>query len=69
VLGLECPRGEVSGARLWGWAEARFGTPDRFFSRFFVVNYCPLAFLEESGPQPHAGQAARRRAGGAVRRV
>jgi single-strand selective monofunctional uracil DNA glycosylase len=49
VLGLECPRGEVSGQRLWGWARARFGTPERFFARFFVVNYCPLAFLEDSG--------------------
>jgi single-strand selective monofunctional uracil DNA glycosylase len=49
VQGLDCPRGEVSGTRLWGWARERFGTPDRFFQRFFVVNYCPLAFLEESG--------------------
>jgi single-strand selective monofunctional uracil DNA glycosylase len=49
VLGLGCPRGEVSGARLWGWARERFGTPERFFERFFVVNYCPLAFMEESG--------------------
>jgi single-strand selective monofunctional uracil DNA glycosylase len=49
VLGLDCPRGEVSGTRLWGWARERFGTPDRFFDRFFVVNYCPLAFLEASG--------------------
>jgi single-strand selective monofunctional uracil DNA glycosylase len=49
VLGLDCPRSEVSGTRLWGWARDRFGTPARFFARFFVVNYCPLAFLEESG--------------------
>lgn len=49
VLGLECPRGEVSGARLWGWARDRFVTPERFFQQFFVINYCPLAFLEESG--------------------
>ncbi len=49
VLGLGCPRGEVSGQRLWGWARDRFGTADVFFARFFVVNYCPLAFLEESG--------------------
>lgn len=49
VLGLACPRGEVSGARLWGWARDRFGDPERFFSRFFVVNYCPLAFVEKSG--------------------
>ncbi len=49
ILGLECTRSEVSGARLWGWARNRFGTPDQFFQRFFVGNYCPLAFLEESG--------------------
>ena len=24
-------------------------TPDAFFDRFFVWNYCPLAFMEESG--------------------
>jgi single-strand selective monofunctional uracil DNA glycosylase len=49
VLGFDCPRSEVSGTRLWGWARARFGTPERFFRRFFVANYCPLAFLESSG--------------------
>ncbi|MCH8808116.1 MAG: single-stranded DNA-binding protein [Planctomycetes bacterium] len=49
VQGLACPRSEVSGARLWGWARATFGTPARFFKRFFVANYCPLAFLENSG--------------------
>jgi single-strand selective monofunctional uracil DNA glycosylase len=48
VLGFSCPRGEVSGQRLWGFAEASFGTAARFFERFFVWNYCPLAFLEES---------------------
>lgn len=49
VLGLDCPRVEVSGSRLWGWARARYGTPERFFERFFVLNYCPLVFLEDSG--------------------
>ena len=49
VLGLGCARGEVSGTRLWGWARERFGTPERFFRRFFVVNYCPLAFIEATG--------------------
>jgi single-strand selective monofunctional uracil DNA glycosylase len=49
VLGLGCPRGEVSGRRLWGWVRDVFKTPRRFFEHFFVVNYCPLAFLEESG--------------------
>lgn len=49
VVGFACSRSEVSGARLWGWARATFDTPERFFSRFFVANYCPLVFMEESG--------------------
>jgi single-strand selective monofunctional uracil DNA glycosylase len=49
VKGFACERSEVSGRRLWGWAEARFGAPERFFDRFFVANYCPLVFMEESG--------------------
>lgn len=49
VLGFECKRSEVSGARLWGWAQARFGKPGRFFKRLFVVNYCPLSFMEDGG--------------------
>ncbi len=27
----------------------RFETPERFFTRFFIANYCPLAFMEASG--------------------
>jgi single-strand selective monofunctional uracil DNA glycosylase len=49
VLGFEFPRSEVSGARLWGWARTRFGTPEKFFERFFVAQYCPLAFMARSG--------------------
>lgn len=49
VLGFECTRSEVSGSRLWGWAQQRFGTAERFFERFFVVNYCPLCFMDEGG--------------------
>ena len=45
ILGMRCHRDEGSGRRLWGWAGERFGTPDRFFERFFVWNYCPLLFL------------------------
>jgi single-strand selective monofunctional uracil DNA glycosylase len=46
VEGFACPRGEVSGQRLWGWVKTRFGSPSAFFERFFVVNYCPLVFVE-----------------------
>jgi single-strand selective monofunctional uracil DNA glycosylase len=49
VHGFSCSKSEVSGKRLWGWASETFGTPERFFSRFFVANYCPLLFLEASG--------------------
>lgn len=49
VHGLACTRSEVSGARLWGWARDFFGTPEAFFSRFFIANYCPLAFMESTG--------------------
>ena len=49
VEGFSCHRHEVSGTRLWGWARDRFGSPERFFERFFVGNWCPLLFLEASG--------------------
>ncbi len=49
VEGFGCTRSEVSGSRLWGWARERFGTPEAFFARFFVVNYCPLCFMLEGG--------------------
>lgn len=49
VEGFACARAEVSGARLWGWARARFEEPRCFFERFFVLNYCPLLFVEDSG--------------------
>ncbi len=49
VQGFSCTRSEVSGKRLWGWAKRTFETPERFFDRFIVINYCPLLFIEESG--------------------
>ena len=64
VDGLSCTRSEVSGARVWGWARARFGTPEAFFRSAFVWNWCPLAFMEASGANltpdklPRTGRAA-----------
>lgn len=49
ILGWASTRREVSGSRLWAWAAARHGTAEAFFERFFVVNWCPLAFLESNG--------------------
>ncbi|MDB4972076.1 MAG: Uracil-DNA glycosylase, family 3 [Myxococcaceae bacterium] len=49
VLGFQCTRSEVSGARLWGMWKALAGTPEQFFSWGFVANYCPLVFMDEGG--------------------
>jgi single-strand selective monofunctional uracil DNA glycosylase len=49
IEGFGCMRSEVSGARLWGFARERFGTPEKFFARYFVWNYCPLVFMAASG--------------------
>jgi single-strand selective monofunctional uracil DNA glycosylase len=49
VHGLDCPRNEVSGQRLWGGVRDCFGGAEPFFRRFFALNYCPLAFQAESG--------------------
>ena len=49
VVGFSCTRKEVSGRRLWGWAQQRYGHPGAFFKQFFVLNYCPLVFMEANG--------------------
>ncbi|HOM14669.1 MAG TPA: single-stranded DNA-binding protein [Rubrivivax sp.] len=64
IEGFECARSEVSGRRLWGWAALRFGTAEAFFGERFVLNYCPLVFLEAGGRNltPDKLPAAERRA-------
>lgn len=49
VQGFALRRGEVSGRRVWGWARERFVSPQQFAEKFFVTNYCPLGFFNESG--------------------
>lgn len=49
IEGFACARSEVSGRRVWSWAAERFGSADTFFAENFVLNYCPLVFLEASG--------------------
>ena len=49
ITGFECTRSEVSGTRLWGFARSHFKTAARFCDDFFVVNYCPLVFMDEGG--------------------
>lgn len=49
ITGFETTRREPSGSRLYGWAQGRYQTADRFFAEFFIVNYCPLLFFDEAG--------------------
>lgn len=49
VTGFATKRREPSGTRLYGWAEARYQTAERFFREFFIANYCPLLFYDEMG--------------------
>ena len=46
IEGFSCTRSEVSGRRLWGLFQERFGTAEAFFAEHFVANYCPLAFFD-----------------------
>ena len=45
VNGLEHPKEEVSGTRLWGMLEHRYGSIDKISKEVYVVNHCPLMIL------------------------
>jgi single-strand selective monofunctional uracil DNA glycosylase len=49
VMGFSSHRRERSGTRLYSWAKHRFGSADRFFEDFFVLNYFPLLLLTKDG--------------------
>jgi single-strand selective monofunctional uracil DNA glycosylase len=49
IEGFACRRSEVSGRRLWAWAARHWGSAPAFFNDCFVINYCPLVWLEASG--------------------
>jgi single-strand selective monofunctional uracil DNA glycosylase len=49
VNGLEHPKEEVSGTRLWGVLAERYGTAEAIFEHVFLVNHCPLMLF--SGPR------------------
>ncbi len=48
IVGFDCDKSEVSGRRLWGLFAERYPNADDFFAQHFVLNYCPLVFMEES---------------------
>ena len=49
VVGLEYPREEVSGTRLWGLLAEYYGDAGAIASSVFLVNHCPLMLF--SGPR------------------
>jgi single-strand selective monofunctional uracil DNA glycosylase len=49
VEGFACKRSEVSGRRLWGLFEERFDSVESFFHDHFVLNFCPLVWMSQSG--------------------
>lgn len=49
VDGFQCKRSEVSGRRFWGLFSDRFENADAFFEEHFVLNFCPLVWMAESG--------------------
>lgn len=49
ITGLACERSEVSGRRVWSLFAAKAGSPENFFRKHFVANYCPLVFMDEGG--------------------
>ncbi|MAU18341.1 MAG: single-stranded DNA-binding protein [Euryarchaeota archaeon] len=42
VTGLDWPKEEVSGTRLWGLLADHYGDAESIFQRVFIVNHCPL---------------------------
>jgi single-strand selective monofunctional uracil DNA glycosylase len=47
VVGFAIKRSEISGQRLWGLMQARYGPADEFFKEHAVMNYCPLVFVDK----------------------
>jgi len=49
IQGFACTRSEVSGRRLWGLFADRFPRAEDFFADHFVLNYCPLVWMRDTG--------------------
>ena len=49
ITGFDCERSEVSGRRLWGLFAELFDSAEHFFTDHFVVNFCPLVWMKDTG--------------------
>jgi single-strand selective monofunctional uracil DNA glycosylase len=64
VYGLDCPKPEVSGQRIWSFLAKHYGTPEEVSEHIYIVNHCPLWMFNEAGqnitPDKLTGDAAKR---------
>lgn len=49
IYGLASKRKEISGDRFWSFFSGLCGEPEKFFENSFVINFCPLMFMQEGG--------------------
>ena len=49
VYGLDCPKPEVSGRRIWGLLSELYGTPEDALSNVYIINHFPLWMFNDSG--------------------
>lgn len=49
IMGMDCPKSEVSGKRLWGLFSERFPNAEDFFRDYLAINFCPLIWMKETG--------------------
>ncbi|MEE2747932.1 MAG: uracil-DNA glycosylase family protein [Candidatus Thermoplasmatota archaeon] len=49
VYGLDCPKAEVSGRRIWSSLAEHFGTPEEASKHIYIVNHCPLWMFNDAG--------------------
>ncbi|MGJ8644038.1 MAG: uracil-DNA glycosylase family protein [Luteolibacter sp.] len=49
VLGMDCPKSEVSGRRLWGYFSEKFPKAEDFFKDHLAINFCPLIWMKDTG--------------------
>ena len=64
VIGLDYPREEVSGTRVWSLLSDTYGGSESIFEKVFLVNHCPLMLLDGDRatnvtPDKISGQTAR----------
>lgn len=49
IVGMDCPKSEVSGRRLWGLFSERYPKAEDFFKDHLVINFCPLIWMKDTG--------------------